>query len=96
MQTVKPLAKAIGAKIEKSDALAEGPDIDATYDLVDSLVGHNAVLCTHGDVIPATINRLMWAGLAIDSRFYCAKGSIWEIEVEGGRFTIGTYVPPPH
>ena len=96
VQTVKPLAKAIGAKIEKSDALAEGPDIDATYDLVDSLVGHNAVLCTHGDVIPATINRLMWAGLAIDSRFYCAKGSIWEIEVEGGRFTIGTYVPPPH
>lgn len=95
VQTIKPLAKAVGAKIEKSDALAEGQDIDAAYDLVDSLVGSNAVLCTHGDVIPATINRLMWAGLTINSRFYCSKGSIWEIEVEGGRFTTGTYVPPP-
>lgn len=95
IQTVKPLAKAIGAKVEISEALAEGPDIDAAYDLVDSLVGNNAVLSSHGDVIPATIHRLMWAGLTLESRFYCSKGSIWKIEVDKARFTTGHYLPPP-
>ncbi len=95
IQTVKPLAKAIGTKVEISEALAEGPDIDAAYDLVDSLVGDNAVLCSHGDVIPATIHRLMWAGLTLESRFYCSKGSIWEIKVDKARFTTGHYLPPP-
>jgi broad specificity phosphatase PhoE len=81
--------------VEIQDALAEGPDIDAAYELIDSLVGHNVVLSTHGDVIPAVINRMIWAGLTIDSRFYCSKGSIWEIEVDLGRFTTGRYIPPP-
>lgn len=95
IETVEPLAKATGAKIEISEALAEGPDVDAAYDLVDSLVGANAVLCSHGDVIPATINRLVWLGLSLESRFYCSKGSIWEIDVDRGKFASARYVPPP-
>ncbi len=95
VQTVEPLAEAIGAKVREHDALAEGPDIDAAYDLCDDLVGYNAVLCTHGDVIPAVMNRMMWAGLTLESRFYCSKGSIWEVNLEGGRFTTARYVPPP-
>jgi 8-oxo-(d)GTP phosphatase len=95
VQTVEPLAEAIGTKVIEHDALAEGPDIDAAYALADEMVGHNAVLCSHGDVIPAVINRMMWAGLTLDSRFYCSKGSLWEVELDGGRFTTGKYVPPP-
>ena len=95
VQSVEPLARVTGAAIEVSPALAEGPDIDAAYDLIDSLVGYNAVVSSHGDVIPATINRLMWAGLSLTSRFYCSKGSIWEVSVESGKFTTGHYVPPP-
>ena len=95
IDSVRPLAERIGAKVEISQALAEGPDIDAAYELVDSLVGHNAVLCSHGDVIPAVINRLMWAGLTLDSRFYCSKASVWEVGVESGRFTTANYIPPP-
>jgi 8-oxo-(d)GTP phosphatase len=95
VQTVEPLADAIGAKVLEHDALAEGPDIDGAYDLADNLVGYNAVLCTHGDVIPAVINRMMWAGLTLESRFYCSKGSIWEVGLDGGRFTTARYVPPP-
>jgi len=95
VESVEPLGKLIGARIEVSDALSEEPDIDAAYDLVDSLVGYNAVLCSHGDVIPAVINRLMWAGLTLDSRFHCSKGSVWEVGVESGRFTTARYVPPP-
>jgi 8-oxo-(d)GTP phosphatase len=95
VQTVEPLADAIGTKVIEHDALAEGPDIDAAYELADELVGCNAVLCSHGDVIPAVINRMMWAGLTLESRFYCSKGSIWEVDMEGGRFMTARYVPPP-
>ncbi len=95
VQTVEPLARAIGAKVIEHDALGEGPDIDGAYALVDEMVGHNAVFSSHGDVIPAVINRMMWAGLTLESRFYCSKGSIWEVDLEGGRFTTGRYVPPP-
>lgn len=95
VQSVEPLAAAVGAKIETDEALAEGPDIDAAYQLVDSLVGYNSVLCSHGDVIPAVINRMMWAGLTLESRFYCSKGSNWEVDVDGGRFTTARYTPPP-
>ncbi|REK37447.1 MAG: NUDIX hydrolase [Actinobacteria bacterium] len=95
IQTVEPLAKAIGAEIEVSDALAEGPDVDASYELIHNLAGSNAVLCSHGDVIPATMTRLMWLGLSLHSRFYCSKGSIWEVDIKDGRFTDGRYVPPP-
>jgi len=95
VQTVEPLSEAIGAKVIEHDALAEGPDIDAAYDLADELVGYNAVLCSHGDVIPAVINRMMWAGLTLESRFYCSKGSIWEVDLDGGRFATARYVPPP-
>lgn len=95
VQTVEPLASLIGAKIEKRADLAEEADMDAAYALVDSLVGTNVVLCSHGDVIPALINRLMWAGLTLESTFYCAKGSIWEVEVDRGKYTSGRYIPPP-
>jgi 8-oxo-(d)GTP phosphatase len=95
IQTVRPLAEATGAAIEVSDALAEDADIDASYGLVDDLVGANAVICSHGDVIPAVVNRMMWAGLSLSSRFYCSKGSTWEIDIDGGKFTTGRYVAPP-
>ena len=95
VESMEPLAEMTGAKIIEHDALGEGPDVDAAYDLCDQLVGHNAVLCSHGDVIPAVINRMMWAGLTLESRFYCSKGSIWEVGLEGGRFTTARYVPPP-
>ncbi|HUF14704.1 MAG TPA: NUDIX hydrolase [Acidimicrobiia bacterium] len=95
VQTVEPLAAVIGAKVIQHDALAEGPDIDGASGLADELVGYNAVLCTHGDVIPAVINRMMWAGLTLESRFYCSKGSIWEVDLVGGRFATARYVPPP-
>jgi 8-oxo-(d)GTP phosphatase len=95
VQSVKPLAKLIKAPVEISPLLAEEPDIDAAYALIDGLIGTNAVVCSHGDVIPAIINRMMWAGLTLDSRFYCSKGSIWVVGVEEGKFTNAHYWPPP-
>lgn len=96
IETVQPLADAIGAKVEVVEALAEGPDVDAAYQLIHEIAGTNAVLCSHGDVIPATINRLMWLGLTLHSPFYCSKGSVWEIAIDQGRYADAVYVPPPN
>ncbi len=93
--TMAPLSRLTGAKVVINDALAEDPDLDRTWALVESLIGYNAVLCSHGDVIPGIMHRLKSAGLSVESRFYCSKGSTWEVEVDGGKFTTGTYVPPP-
>jgi 8-oxo-dGTP diphosphatase len=95
IQTVEPLARVTKANVEKSRALAEEADVDAAFSLLESLIGANAVLCSHGDVIPALVNRLVTAGLTLESPFYCAKGSIWEVEVDRGKFTSGRYFPPP-
>jgi 8-oxo-dGTP diphosphatase len=95
LQSVEPLSRLTGAPIEVSAALAEESDLDEAYAVVDQLVGANALICSHGDVIPGLINRMMWAGLSLSSRFYCSKGSIWEVEVDGGKFTTAHYVPPP-
>ena len=95
VQSVKPLSKLIKAPVEISPLLAEEPDMDAAYALIDGLIGTNAVVCSHGDVIPALINRMMWAGLTLDSRFFCSKGSIWVVGVEEGKFTNAHYRPPP-
>lgn len=95
VETVEPLAKLIGAEIEKTPELAEEPDLDAAYTVVDATIGSNTVICSHGDVIPALINRMMWAGLELSTRFYYSKASIWEVEVEAGRFASAHYHPPP-
>jgi 8-oxo-dGTP diphosphatase len=93
--TMGPLSRLTGARVEITGDLAEEADLDRTWALVESLIGYNAVICSHGDIIPAIINRMMAEGLSIESRFYCSKGSTWEVEVDGGKFTTGTYVPPP-
>lgn len=94
-QTVDPLARLSRARVEMSEALAENPGKDEAWALLKSLVGQNAVLCTHGDVIEKLIGRLVDAGLSIGSRVFYTKGSTWEVEVDGGKFTTGTYFPPP-
>ena len=94
-QTVDPLSRDARARVETSDAIAENADLDDSWGLLKALVGQNAVLCTHGDEIAALMKRLVNSGLSVDSRLYYSKGSIWEVEVDGGKFTTGTYFPPP-
>jgi 8-oxo-dGTP diphosphatase len=95
VETVEPLAKMIGTKVEIADALAVDPGADATSELMDDLAGTNAILCSHREVIPATIDYLVDRGVHLHSPVYCSKGSIWEIKVDRGVYTEATYIPPP-
>lgn len=93
-QTVEPLAVKLGIEIEEREELGEGQGFKGARDLCRQLVGSNAVLCSHGDVIPALLDWMARRGMALKSAFDCKKGSTWEIEVIAGEFRRGRYIPP--
>jgi 8-oxo-(d)GTP phosphatase len=94
VQTIRPLAEATGLEIVEHPALAEGEGGKATRELVRELAGTNAVLCSHGDVIPALIEWMVDKGMGLKSEYDWKKGSTWEIEIRAGVFHKGRYLPP--
>ncbi|MGH8957142.1 MAG: NUDIX hydrolase [Acidimicrobiia bacterium] len=94
-QTVEPLAEKLGIEIEERDELGEGEGFKGARNLCRQLAGTNAVLCSHGDVIPALLDWMARHGMALKSDFDCKKGSTWEIEVRAGEFRQARYLPPP-
>lgn len=96
VQTVTPLADALGIEVELSDALGEGSPIERSWPLLESVAGRTAVLCSHGDVIPDLIRRAQMRGLHIPGKSGCAKGSVWTLRHwDGERFATGIYTPIP-
>lgn len=89
-QTLGPLAQRLALPIETHPALFEGSSTARVLELVHGIEG-DAVLCSHGDVIPDVIRALEIGGTRITGRG-CAKGSIWEIANAGDRIEAATYV----
>lgn len=97
VETVEPLARALGLGVEESDGLAEGASADHIAGLLHALRNETAVLCTHGDVIPTLLDFLARRdGLRLPPAFPCAKGSTWVLHAGGdGRYTRAEYLPAP-
>lgn len=95
VQTVQPLADELGLDLQVEEVLAEGEVGKKARELVRSLVGSNAVVCSHGDVIPALLDWMVRRGMTLKSTFDCKKGSVWEVDVRSGEFHKAVYVPPP-
>ena len=96
VDTVVPLGRALGLPVEASDELAEGSYVADALDLLGSLAAAegDSVLCSHGDVIPGVLWVLAQYGLDIGDLGRCKKGSIWELEVVGGRIVAAAYRHP--
>jgi 8-oxo-dGTP diphosphatase len=94
-QTVEPLAVRLGLEVLDHPALAEGSTREEQRHLVSSLAGSNAVLCSHGDVIPELLEWLASRGAPLPPLADCKKGSVWVVELEGGRPVAARYTPPP-
>jgi 8-oxo-(d)GTP phosphatase len=94
-ETVQPLAKAVGIDLETDEGLGEDRSETSATEVVKSLVGHNAVVSSHGGIIQGILRDLRKEGLEVRGPLYCSKSSIWEIQVEDGVFTTATYHPPP-
>lgn len=97
VETVDPLAAALGLDIELEPRLFEGSDIDASWALLEELVESDvvAVLCSHGDVIPELIRRAKGRGMQVPGKAGCSKGSLWTLDWDGERFDTGTYLSNP-
>lgn len=72
-QTVEPLAQRLGVAAEQRSELGEGTPPGPVRDLLASLDGSTAVVCTHGDIIADLI------GPAREAK----KGSVWVLDGPG-------------
>ena len=93
-QTVEPLASALGLAVEEEEALSEGRP-DEALELVHSLVGTNAAVCTHGDIVPVVLQHLESEGVHILAEWKWRKASTWVLHTDDGAFSRATYVPRP-
>ena len=93
VQTVAPLADAIGRKVKIDKRLAEGGDLTDALDVVLG-GGRHLAICAHGDLIPAIMVTLVERGMQAKAPQRCQKGSVWEIELRGDRAVQATYHPP--
>lgn len=94
IETVAPLASLIDLEVQRHPALAEGADRRRLEDLIRSLAGRTAVLCSHGDVIQEYLDRLAAKGVSLDGPAKWKKASTWVLDTQKGRVTSGRYLPP--
>jgi phosphohistidine phosphatase SixA len=94
IETLEPLAARCGLRIEVDKRLAEGADADEAVELLLRLVGEAPVLCTHGDLVPKIIRRLVAAGMKTKDANISQKGSLWVVDFEGRTAVRGRYFPP--
>jgi 8-oxo-dGTP diphosphatase len=93
-ETVERLAKHLDLEVVVDERLAEGTEVEDSWELLSSLAGRTVVLCSHGDVIPDLVRRAQVRGMHVPGKSGCAKGSVWSLQHwDGERFLTGVYTP---
>ena len=97
VQTVAPLATASGFDVDVRRELTEGARASQVLELLraEAHLDGDLVLCSHGDLIPEALNRLLHEGTTVVGGRGCAKGSIWSLETRGRDIVRATYVAEP-
>ena len=86
LDTVAPLATALGLNVEIHDALCEEADLEDAWSLIESLDGTDSLICSHGNIIGPLLDRVLRRGAAIDAaEWSCHKASIWRLENDEDR-----------
>lgn len=95
VQSVEPLAAALGLDVEQEDDLAEGVPLDVVQRLLGRLRGHDVVLCSHGDVIGSLVQDWHFRGVNLGPAGpRWQKASTWVVEGDPRLPTV-RYLPPP-
>lgn len=95
--TVAPLAETLGLDVHNASELAEGHSARKAAELVAEMAAKkgDSVLCTHGDLVPEILRRLVRDGVRLESDMVYAKGSTWELVTDDdGKLVTGCYHPP--
>ncbi|MFK7919596.1 MAG: histidine phosphatase family protein [Ilumatobacter sp.] len=94
MQTLEPLGKLIGEPVQTEPRLFEYEPFEPVLDLLGE-VENGAVLCSHGDIIPATIQALERRRMIVETPADWGKSSIWVLRRKGTKITRGKVWPAP-
>ncbi len=95
VQTLEPLGLAINVPVTIEQRLCEDEPFEPVLDLLGE-VPDRAVLCSHGDIIPATIRALVRRGMDVVSEPEWRKASVWVVKRSArGRFSRAKAWPPP-
>ena len=97
VETLEPLAAAIGLPVETDARLREGSDGPAALELGGELqaLGDVAALCSHGDVIPDLLSELRIEGTTFHQSPTWPKGSTWVLAGNGHHWTDAHHIPAP-
>jgi 8-oxo-dGTP diphosphatase len=94
MQTLQPLGQRLGVEVEEDRRLSEGEPFEPVLELLGE-VATGAVLCSHGDIVPAVIQALARRGMEVETQPDWRKSTIWVLKRKGDRITKGKVWPPP-
>lgn len=96
-QTVEPLAARTGVPVAVDVRIAEGASSAGIAELEQELrtSGEVVVACSHGDVIPLLLDRLLAHGMRPSRDLVWQKASTWTIERDGDGWGAASYAPPP-
>jgi 8-oxo-dGTP diphosphatase len=95
VQTLEPLAGARHQIVDTDQDLAEGTPAERVEALLVRLADRVTAACSHGDVIEAVIPHLVLSGMRVEGEAGFAKGSVWELQADDGRFVSARYWPAP-
>jgi 8-oxo-dGTP diphosphatase len=93
LQTAAPVAAQHGLDVVPQRFLTEG---GRSVDFMEALraeaaVDGDIVMCSHGDMIPDVLSRLLREGLSVVGPRGCEKGSVWSLETRGRDIVRATY-----
>lgn len=93
VQTIEPLAAAVGTPVESLPTLGEGAGPVTALGLVESATVPIAI-CTHGDVLGEVLTLLERRGVDLEGDGL-AKGCVWHLHVADGDVARARYEAPP-
>ena len=93
-QTLEPLGSNISVIVTPDERLAEDNPFEPILELLESCPD-NAVLCSHGDMIPMVTEALERRGMVVTGMRDSRKASVWVLERQKGIIVRGHAWPPP-
>jgi 8-oxo-dGTP diphosphatase len=95
VQTLEPLGRRTKQSVKTDPRLTEDEPVEPVLGLLTE-VPAGAVLCSHGDIIPATIEALKGTGTEVRTPVDWRKASVWVLKRnKRGRIVTATVWPPP-
>lgn len=96
IQTLEPLGESCGLTVNIEPRIEEDSPLERSLAALED-APDNAVLCSHGDVIPDVLNGLIRRGMFVDvgAPLALRKAASFILHRENGVFTRAEYWSPP-